>query len=356
MTTSIFWKRRIRVPDESEVGYRIRFNLSGPVRDLVQHSAVYGLGQILSRLASILLLPIYTRYLMPADYGVIAILDLTVAALGVVIGLGMGAAVNRYHFNANDDTECNQVWWTGLTFVVLVSTVAIVPLWLSSGVLADLTLGQSVNGGEFFYRLVLPTLWFWTIGELPNVYLRVRKWSGISVGINLARLLLNIGLNLYFLIVLKLGIVGILLGNMITGGVMTGVLLMIMSSSLGSYAFRWPFIPKLWRFGSPLTITALLAIIIHQADRYFIRVFLDLDQVGIYSFAYTIGQAVNTLVLLPFAAIWNVVAYEIARQAGCKGFLRTGFRIFCLCPVLGHARCCASGSTNPCITRAREVT
>jgi hypothetical protein len=33
--------------------------------------------QVLSRLASVLMLPLYTHYLRPADYGTIAILDLT---------------------------------------------------------------------------------------------------------------------------------------------------------------------------------------------------------------------------------------------------------------------------------------
>jgi len=298
--------------------YKIRFNLTEPVRDLMQHSAVYGFGQILSRLASLLLLPIYTRYLTPADYGVIAILDLTAAVLGTVIGSGMTAALNRYHFSTTDDAERDRVWWTGLTFVMVVSTVTLFPLFVSSRTLANLTLGPSVNSGEFFYGLVLPTLWFGVIGQLPDVYLKACKKSSLSVALSLARLLLNIALNLYYLIVLKLGIVGILLGNLITGGVTTVVLLVILSKSLGSYACHWPLIPQLWSFGSPLIITALLALIIHQSDRYFIRAFLDLNQVGIYSFAYTIGQAINALVFVPFVAIWNVVIYEIARRPDAK--------------------------------------
>jgi len=56
----------------------------------------------------------------------------------------------------------------------------------------------------------------------------------------------------------------------------------------------------------------------HQADRYLLRVFLDMDRVGIYSFAYTIGQAINALCLMPFVAIWSVEVYEIAKQPNAK--------------------------------------
>ena len=61
-------------------------------RDILKHSGVYGLGQVLSRLASVLMLPLYTHYLRPADYGTIAILDLTAGVVGIIIGGGMVSA------------------------------------------------------------------------------------------------------------------------------------------------------------------------------------------------------------------------------------------------------------------------
>ena len=64
-----------------------------PLRDILKHSGIYAVGQILSRVASLLLLPLYTRVLTPADYGCVAILDLTAGILAVVLGSGMSAAV-----------------------------------------------------------------------------------------------------------------------------------------------------------------------------------------------------------------------------------------------------------------------
>ena len=62
------------------------------LKTLAGHSAVYGLGHLASRLASVLLLPLYTSYLTPADYGVIAILDLTTAVLAILAAGGIAAA------------------------------------------------------------------------------------------------------------------------------------------------------------------------------------------------------------------------------------------------------------------------
>jgi O-antigen/teichoic acid export membrane protein len=268
------------------------------------------------------------RYLVPADYGVIAILDLTAGVVGVIIGSGMGAALNRYHFNEENDRDRNRIWWTGLTFVALLSTAIVLSLSLFRETLAHITLGSAVKDGGFFYALLLPTIWFSSIGQLCETYLRARKWSGVSVGIALIRLVLNMGLNLYFLIALQWSITGVLLGNLITGATTTVFVLVIMVRCLGRFVFHWPLLPKLWRFGTPLVATSLLSIIMHQSDRYFILLFLDLDHVGVYSLAYTVGQGINTLVLVPFAAIWNVTAYEIAQRENARRVYAQVFECF----------------------------
>ena len=47
------------------------------VGQLIKHSGIYGLGTILSKSVGFLMIPIYTHYFVPADYGVLELLDLT---------------------------------------------------------------------------------------------------------------------------------------------------------------------------------------------------------------------------------------------------------------------------------------
>ena len=90
--------------------------------------------------------------------------------------------------------------------------------------LAYWTLGPSVRQGGFFFSLILPTVCL-SIVWLLDVYLRVRKWSGTSVGVNFFRLVLNIALNVYFLAALDWGVTGVLTGNLIAGAVATSILI-----------------------------------------------------------------------------------------------------------------------------------
>ena len=59
-------------------------------RRLGRHSAIYGIGGLVSRVIAVLLLPLYTHYLTPRDYGKIE----TLLALTTVMGL---AAAGRHH-------------------------------------------------------------------------------------------------------------------------------------------------------------------------------------------------------------------------------------------------------------------
>src|SRR5262249_44475180 len=81
-------------------------------------------------------------------------------------------------------------------------------------------------------------------------------------------------------------------------------------------------------------VMAMMSLVMHQADRYLLRLFVGLDQIGIYSLAYSIGQAINTLCFLPFTSIWGVVIYEIAQQQQAKKIYAQVFQYFVYAQML----------------------
>lgn len=285
-----------------------------PLRDLLKHSSVYAVGQILTRLASVLLLPLYTHCLTPADYGVTAILDLTAAILSLMIGGGMVSAVTRFHFDSDSSSHRDRLWWTGLTYLAVTSVVVLLPLWMGRQMLSDLTLGENYPDGGRLYTLTIATILVQNVAQLVEAYLRVLKWSGVFVAISFGRLLLNVGLNVWLLVGMKMGVEGLLLGNFAASLVHMIALLAVFVKTRGRFQFDFSLSLEMLRFSAPLVVTAMLAMLMHEADRYFLRVFISMEEVGVYSLAHKIGFAVNTLCLLPFASIWHVAIYDIDRM------------------------------------------
>ncbi len=285
-----------------------------PFRELLQHSSVYAVGQILNRLAALLLLPLYTHCLSPADYGVMAILDLTAVILSLMIGGGMVSAVTRFHFDDDSSEHRDRLWWTGLTYLAMTSCVVLLPMWMGRQLLSDVTLGENYPNGARFYVLTLATILVQNVGQLLEAYLRVLKWSGVFVAISLGRLLLNVSLNVWLLVGLNLSVEGLLIGNLITSIVHTAALLIVFMKTRGRYQLDFPQALDMLRFSGPLVVAALLAMLMHEADRYLLRIFVSMDEIGVYSLAHKIAFAVNSLCLLPFSSIWHVAIYDIERM------------------------------------------
>lgn len=313
-----------------------------PVRDLLKHSSVYMIGQILTRMTSVLLLPFYTHALMPADYGVVGILDLTCAILSTFIAGGMISAVTRHHFDDDDKAHQDGVWWTGLTMVFSVASIIAAPMILGRQALSDLTLGIEITDGAWFYLLAIGTMWFTVVGMILDAYLRVLKWSGVFVVISLGRLVVNISLNVWLIAGLKMGVEGLLLGNFIATVLHTSVLMVVFVKTRGGYTIDTAIGRQMIRFAAPLVITALASMLMHEADRYFLRIWESMDEVGVYSLAHKIGFAVNTLCLLPFISIWHVAIYDIERMPNSHevfsrmfGWFTSGLGIL----LLGAALC-----------------
>ena len=75
------------------------------LRRFLRDSAIYGLAGILVRSVSLLLVPIYTRILSPTDYGIVDLITLFTAFVGVTVALEIGQSLARYLPDADSNEE-----------------------------------------------------------------------------------------------------------------------------------------------------------------------------------------------------------------------------------------------------------
>ncbi len=71
--------------------------MSGYLRRLATTGAAYTAASIISKLIAVALLPLYTRYLSPADYGAAEVMFSAVVAVSIVIRLGVVEALLRFY-------------------------------------------------------------------------------------------------------------------------------------------------------------------------------------------------------------------------------------------------------------------
>src|SRR5688500_1303604 len=105
------------------------------MKELARHSAVYGFGSLVSRFIAVLLLPVYTRYLSPADYGLIETLIALSAVLTVLLAAGVKSAFFRFYF---DDEDKRRVIRTSFWFTMASGTAGLLAGLAFAGPISEL--------------------------------------------------------------------------------------------------------------------------------------------------------------------------------------------------------------------------
>ena len=277
------------------------------LKELLRHSAIYGLGSIVARVIAVLLLPLYTRYLSPSDYGLIETLIALSAVLTALVAQAMKSAFFRFYFDSVEPARRLLVVRTAFWYVLAASTAVLI---------AGVALAQPVSWLLFHTRdhdgLVIAAfvgLWAALNYEQMTSLFRVEQRSTAYVAATLTNVALTIAATVLLVVVFDRGPLGVLVGNL------TGTL--IVYAGLLAYnrrALGLQFDRKLYRamnrFGLPLVPSALALWLTNFSDRFFLVKLADAHEVGLYSIGVRIASAI-ILLLTAFRMAWPAFAYSI---------------------------------------------
>ena len=117
--------------------------LGSELRRLGKHSAIYGLGGLVSRILAVLLLPLYTRYLSPSDYGKVETLIALTTVIGIVLRMGIQSAFFRFYFDSPEPEHRRLVLRTSFWFTMAMATAGLIAGVAISPQLSDLLFGTT---------------------------------------------------------------------------------------------------------------------------------------------------------------------------------------------------------------------
>ncbi len=185
--------------------------LSGQLKRLGKHSAIYGLGGLVSRILAVLLLPLYTRYLSPSDYGKVETLIALSTIIGIVLRMGIHSAFFRFYFDSADPEARRLVLRTSFWFTMGMATIGLVVGLALSGAISSLLFG-SADDSELV-RAAFVGLWAGMNYEQVTSLFRVEGRSVAFVSASLVNIFLTIGATLLLVVALDKGPIGVIVGN-----------------------------------------------------------------------------------------------------------------------------------------------
>jgi O-antigen/teichoic acid export membrane protein len=302
-----------------------RASVTTQVSAAVKQSFIWGLGGVLTKAVSFLMLPLYTHYLAPSEYGIWELLDLLMSLLGMMINMGLTAAILKYYAAAATAEERRRV--SSTSFILALTTglgVFAAGLALLPAV-THLLFGPKVTSLYLFLSFTISVMAY--IATVPYTLMRAKDRAQLLVTYDTIGVAFILALNILFVVVFRLGLLGVLLSPVIVGAVKTVIVFYWTRHDIG-FSLDRKRLRQLLVFGGPLVLSNLAMFVLNFSDRFFLREFRGLELVGIYAVGYKFGYMLSFLLIQPFNMMWQARMFVIHQQSDHVRIFRNMFVLY----------------------------
>ena len=259
------------------------------MKSLAKDTAIYGLSSIIGKFLNYLLVPLYTYALArTADYGIVTNIYAWTALLLVLLTYGMETGFFR--FVNREDYDAPSVYKTAFFTLLTTSTFFALLVVIFQQPIANI-LGYADHSE--FIAMMFATVAVDAFACIPFAYLRYKKRPVLFAALKLLFVLLNIGFNLLFLVILgKNDVFYVFLSNILATTIQTLCLLPFCLPRGGQ--FSWPTLREMLRYSLPLLILGVAGIMNQTLDRILFPYLYPYEdaqaQLGIYGACFKVAM------------------------------------------------------------------
>ena len=284
----------------------------GHLGRLARTGAAYTASSVLSKLIAVFLLPIYTAYLSPADYGAAEVMIASLIAASIVVRLGVIEAILRFYYLAGERPEA--VVRTGFAALFWTTTAAAALALPFAEPISRALLDRPDAG---LVRLAILGLWQLTLWEYALTLLRLDERARAYFSFTIAAVVVTIPVTVALVVATDLGASAILLGNFGTGVAFLAGRLWVERRRLG-LAVDAGLLRRMLRFGLPTMPAELTLYSLSFIDRIIIVRLVGLAEAGLYALAIKFANGMQVLVR-GFHLAWPPLAYSIQDDDEARG-------------------------------------
>lgn len=283
---------------------------------LLAGGAAYQASSVLSAILALVTLPLYTRALTRADFGVAETLLTFIILASILLRFGLGEAFVRFHFQTPEDERARLARTTTATVLLVTTVVALLAAALA-GPLSELLLGFEEAG---LLRIAVFGLWSFTNLEIAYALLRVQERRRAYVVASLCNVLLTVALTVTLVVALDGGARGYLAGNYIASAVVLLGLWWLLRDRIGlRMGADRGRLGALLAFGVPTVPADATVFALNVVDRAYILRTQSAAAAGLFALSVKLATAV-ILAVRGFQLAWPPLAYSIGDDREARRF------------------------------------
>ena len=260
---------------------------------VLKNSIIYSVGNILLKVCSFLLIPLYTAYLSPDQYGIINLAMGFVTLVSCIIMSGLQYAAVRFYADIRDDYAKKKTLISTLINYVLLSSISIFIIFFITKNLWIKYIFENINS----YNVIILTLVLSSISGIYYLYqelLKGMQQAKKSVVLTYIYFFSQLGINIIAVVVFKWGAIGILLSNVIVVLIMVALMFIdLIRSKLYSLIMDKGLLINILRYSLPLLPHTLAFNISNFYSRVIINSKLSISELGLFSLASQFGMVAD---------------------------------------------------------------
>lgn len=277
-----------------------------------KNSLFYTVGSMMTPMISLIMLPIFTNYLTPAEYGIMTTVQTLVGMLQLFLLLALNGAVMRFFYDFLDQPEKQKEYLGSIyIFVLIFSTIIATILLFFSNSVGSLLFKNIPINPYYFYLIGLS--WVTALSALPMSLFRAQEKAGLFVLVNLVKALAIMAITVYLIIGRGLGAESVLIAQLLITFLVV-LLTFAMQVKYLKLSLNVTFVKQSLLFSLPLLPHVASGWIISASDRVILEKFVDIADLGIYALAAQVSMVLALFYTSVNSAL--VPRYTMLRKEG----------------------------------------
>jgi O-antigen/teichoic acid export membrane protein len=264
----------------------------GAEKNNLKNFLIYNTSVWIPVVLNFLLLPVFTAYLTPADYGMRAIVFLAILILEILTNFGINWVIRSKYFSFSNTDERNR--YLSSLFIILFFPRILVLIVFMLG--TDILFPTLFNDWSGVYTELFKIQLMIFLINYPNeiffaIYILERQSKRFS-SLVLIKYFSNTIISLVALIIFKKGVFSLFYGELF-GVIMFQLISIIHFRSDFTYRFDKTVITDILRIGIPAMPKSLFQTIQLNIDKYILQIFLPVSDIGIFSKSQFVNKGVS---------------------------------------------------------------
>ena len=288
-------------------------------RSLIKNVGLFAIGSFGSKLVSFLMLPLYTAILSTSDYGTVDLVQSTAQLLIPILLLSIHDATLRFGMDPEYNKE--DVLSTSIDVIIKGTFVFILGILIVS-------MTNIINISFEYWLFLFFTFILGALNNCFNLYLKAKDKASIIAISGIIGTFVTCFSNILCLVVLKLGINGYMISNVI------GILIQLIIQFFFGKIYKDLHIRKynniskpMIKYSIPLMANSIAWWVNNAIDRYILTWISGVAINGIYAVAYKIPTILTTFQRIFYNA-WSMSAIAEFDKDDKDGFIGNNYMLY----------------------------